>query len=252
MELIPNLTKLGLSENQAKVYLASLQLGADTVQNIARYALLKRPTVYLLLDDLVSLGLMSKTQKNHKTVFLPTDPQHLLDKIHTQEKIIGGLLPNLQALYNVNPEKPSIKIAERVDGVRNVYNTIFNYFVNHKNEELLIFGALKDASAHFKEEVVDYFYTIMAQTLNPIREIGNDDVETRRYYRRSFRLNPRHTIRLISGDGQFIQTDNMLYGNTLVIFSVHEQIFAITIESPTIAETYRTMFNMAWRSGKKL
>jgi sugar-specific transcriptional regulator TrmB len=252
MELIPNLTKLGLSENQAKVYLATLQLGTDTVQNIARYAMLKRPTVYLLLDDLVNLGLMSKTQKNRKTVFLPADPQHLLDKVQTQEKIIGGLLPHLQALYNVNPEKPSIKIAERVDGVRNVYNAIFNYFLQHKNEELLIFGALKDASAHFKEEVVDYFYTIMAQSLNPIREIGNDDVETRRYYRRSFRLNPRHTIRLIRGDGQFIQTDNMLYGNTLVIFSVREQIFAITIESPTIAETYRTMFNMAWRSGKKL
>ena len=216
MNLIPNLTKLGLSENQAKVYLASLQLGADTVQNIARYALLKRPTVYLLLDDLINLGLMSKTQKNRKTVFLPADPQQLLDKVQTQEKIIGGLLPNLQALYNVNPEKPTIKIAERVDGVRNVYNTIFNYFLNHKDEELLIFGALKDASAHFKEEVVDYFYTIMAQTLNPI------------------------------------QTDNMLYGNTLVIFSVQEQIFAITIESQTIAETYRTMFNMAWRSGKKI
>lgn len=40
--------------------------------------------------------------------------------------------------------------------------------------------------------------------------------------------------------------------NTLVIFSVKEQIFATTIESGNIAKTYRTLFKMAWNSGKRI
>ncbi len=59
-------------------------------------------------------------------------------------------------------------------------------------------------------------------------------------------------MRLIRKDGRFTETDNMLYGNTLVIFSVKEEIFAITIESASIVETYRTIFNMAWRSAKAI
>ncbi len=47
-------------------------------------------------------------------------------------------------------------------------------------------------------------------------------------------------------------TDNMIYGNTLVVFSIKEQIFATIIESTNIVNTYKTLFNMAWRSGKKI
>lgn len=92
----------------------------------------------------------------------------------------------------------------------------------------------------------------MSQSHNVIREIGNDDTETRQYFRHSNKLNPKHEIRLIRDEGIFEQTDNMLYGNTLVIFSVKKEIFAIVIESKTIAKTYRTLFNMAWRSGKPI
>ena len=178
------------------------------------------------------------------------NPERLVTDLKNKESLGKSLLPSLQAIYNVNPEKPNIKIADGIQGVRNVYNGIFNYLAAHPSAELLIFGSLKDAAENFEAEVLDTFYRVVGNSHNPIREIGNDDHETRKYYRASAKLNPRHQIRLIRNDGQFIQTDNMLYGNTLVIFSVKEQIFSTTIESATVAETYRTLFNMAWRSGK--
>ena len=165
---------------------------------------------------------------------------------------MNEILPSLKALYNVDPEKPNIKIADGVQELRNVYHSLFNYLASHPEEELLIYGSLKDASEHFREEVVDYFHKIMRKSNNSIREIGNDDHETRKYYRAAYKFNPNHDIRLIRSEGQFIETDNMLYGNTLIIFSVKEQIFATTIESRNIAETYKTLFNMAWRAGKRI
>ena len=53
MELYQQLKQLGLEEKQAKIYLASLELGPDTAQNIAYKASLKRPTTYVILEELI-------------------------------------------------------------------------------------------------------------------------------------------------------------------------------------------------------
>lgn len=251
MDLLHNLRQLGLTEPEAKVYLACLQLGSDTVLHIAKYANLKRPTVYLLLDNLERRGLIQRSQSRQRTVYRAEPPQSLLAHVQAQQDVAKLILPSLQAIHNVDPEKPNIKIADQVDSVRTVYNRIFDYMKSHAGEELLIFGSVKDATASFEIEVIDYFYNVMGQSQNRIREIGNDDQETRRYYRSAKRLNPNHDIRLIR-HGEVFQSDNMLYGNTLVLFSVTDKIFAITIESKSIAQTFRTLFNMAWRSGKAL
>jgi len=253
MDLQDNLEQLGLSKNQAKVYLANLQLGAATVLNLAKYADLKRPTVYLILEDLEKLGLVSKTKdKRNKTLFKAEKPKRLLTDLRVKEELVNEMLPSLNAIYNLDPEKPHIKIAEGVSGVRSVYNGIFTYLAANPSEELLIYGSLGDAQQLFGSQVVDLFQTLMKQSKNPIREIGNDDHETRKYYRESAALNPHHELRMIRNDGRFFKTDNMIYGNTVVIFSVKDQIFATTIEASNIVETYKTLFNMAWRSGKRV
>ncbi|MFH0818461.1 MAG: helix-turn-helix domain-containing protein [Patescibacteria group bacterium] len=250
MDLAKDLTRLGLSDSEAKVYLSCLQLGRETVLNIAKHADLKRPSVYLLLENLEKRGLVTKTKKAHKTFFKAEEPGRLLSGLKMQEEVVNSILPSLEAIYNIDPKKPNIKIAEGNQSVANVYNGIFNFIANHPKEELLIFGALKEASKYFQDEVQDYFMKVMAKSKNRIREVGNNDPETRRYFRQAHRINPNHEIRLIRSDGSF-QCDNMIFGNTVVIFSVDEQIFSTIIESAAIAQTYRTMFNMAWKAGKK-
>lgn len=252
MELEKNLIKIGLSAKQAKVYLACLQLGTDSVAGVAKFCGLKRPTVYLILDDLERLGLVSRTKKEKRNLVRAEEPKKLLTDIKFKKELIEESLPFLGAIYNVNPVKPNIKVGEGVESVANAYNSIFTYLSAHPEEELLIFGSLKDAVEHFEPQVLDSFYKLMAKSQCAVREIGNDDHQTRKYYRASRRLNSRHNIRLIRNEGRFFETDNMLYGNTLVIFSVKEQIFCTTIESANIAETYKTLFNMAWRSGKAI
>ncbi|KKQ27522.1 MAG: Transcriptional regulator, TrmB [Candidatus Magasanikbacteria bacterium GW2011_GWC2_37_14] len=250
MELLKNLVKIGLEEKQAKVYLACLQLGTSPVLAIAKDSGLKRPTVYLVLDDLEKMDLIEEVKKGKKTLYQAKSPDNIIANLSEKLTLAKNSLPTLKTIHNFDPQKPQIKIAEGVSGVRSIYNGIFTYLSHHPSEELIIFGALKDATENFQTSVIDYFYETMSNSHNSIREIGNDDTETRQYFRKSNRLNSAHEIRLIRDEGIFEQTDNMLYGNTLVIFSVKKEIFAIVIESKTIVNTYRTLFNMAWRSGK--
>lgn len=254
MDLQRSLQQLGLTENQTKVYLACLQLGKDTVLNIAKYANVKRPSTYIILEELQKQGLVTKISEGKKSYFKAEKPERFQTNLRVQQEIIGDILPTLKAIHNFDPNKPNIRIADGVHAVRKVYDDIFAYLEAQPKEELIIFGSLKDAMGHFEHEVVNYFHQLMSKASNRVREIGNDDKETRQYFRESHKLNPRHHIRLIKDEeqGMFWETDDFLYGNTLVIFSVKKDIFAIIIESESIAKTYKTLFNMAWRSGKKL
>jgi sugar-specific transcriptional regulator TrmB len=227
-----------------------LQLGVGSVLHIAKGAGLKRPTVYLILDELESRGLVARICHGNKTAYRAESPENISVDLEDKLALCAEILPSLKAIHNFDPEKPTIKIAEGVQEVRETYNALFSYLKHHPGEELLIFGSLKDAVQNFRTSVIDFFYEVMSRSRNPIREIGNDDSETRQYYRRSARLNPHHQLRIIRNDGIFSQADNMLYGNTLIIFSFKKEIFAVTIESAGIAETYRTFFNMAWHAGK--
>jgi sugar-specific transcriptional regulator TrmB len=252
MELHEQLVALGLNAKESYVYVACLQLGAAPVTAIALHANLKRPTTYLVLEALEKQGLVRRMEKGRPVLFQAEEPAKLIQELQLRRDKAQQLLPVLQAMYNVDPRKPHITACDGEDGVRRTYHDIFLYMQHHRQEELLIFGALKDTLQHFSEETIDLFYDLVAKTKCRVRELGNDDHETRRYFRRAFQLNSHHDIRLVRNDGVFVKTDNMLWGNRLSVFSVQEHVFVTTVESPSIAESYRTLFNMAWRSGKRI
>ena len=210
MELQKSLIQLGLTEKQATVYLACLQLGTETVLHVSKFANLKRPTVYLILDELETMGLVSRIQRERKILFKAENPEAIISQLKLKQETALAILPSLKAIHNIDPEKPTIRIHEGISGVKNVYTEIFTYLASHPDKELLIFGSLKDTLEHFESQVVDLFYRSINKVRTSVREIGNDDHETRK------------------------------------------QIFVTTIESSPITETYRTLFEMAWRSGKRI
>ena len=53
------LRKLGLNEKEVKVYLTGLELGPNSVQNIAASAKITRPTTYEIIKKLEAKGLFA-------------------------------------------------------------------------------------------------------------------------------------------------------------------------------------------------
>ena len=102
------LLKLGFSTNESKVYLAALELGTASAQDIARKAQIKRTTGYSVLSYLVNRGVAGKTKVKGKTRFVAEPPQRLLTLINEIEKGIKDALPELTAIYNRKETKPKI------------------------------------------------------------------------------------------------------------------------------------------------
>ena len=118
------LEKLGLSEKEAKVYLAALELAQDTVQNIAKKAGVNRPTAYFILERLMQLGLISTLDEGKKKLFVAENPkelENLLDEqkqeIENHKKELDENMNQLLAIYNAKLGKPVVKYFEGKDGL---------------------------------------------------------------------------------------------------------------------------------------
>ena len=81
-----DLQAVGLQEKEAKVYLAALELGKGTAQQIAIKAELKRPTTYVIMEELMRQGLVSSFYEGKKQYFVAENPERLVDILQNQKQ----------------------------------------------------------------------------------------------------------------------------------------------------------------------
>ena len=131
--LARDLEKLGLSEKEAMVYLASLETGPAPVQVIARKAEVNRATTYVMIEALLQKGLMSTFDKGKKTMFTAEKPERLHRIVHSErasvdekEQTIKKILPDLDAICAAAGERPKVSFYEGEEGLEAMRETIFD------------------------------------------------------------------------------------------------------------------------------
>src|SRR3989339_2265497 len=117
--LVRELTHLGLTEKEAAVYVAALQLGPAAVQEISDRAQVNRATTYVMIDSLSARGLLSSTEKDGRRIFMAESPERLLVLLRLQKKEMEAkeeeliqVLPKLNAFFNRAAEKPEVRYLE--------------------------------------------------------------------------------------------------------------------------------------------
>lgn len=107
------LRKLGLKEKEVSVYLAALELGFDSVRNIAKKTSLSRPTVYEIIKSLMAKGLMREIKhqgavQGQRSYFAAESPDALLGLLRTQKREVEErerefvrIISALRAKYNL-------------------------------------------------------------------------------------------------------------------------------------------------------
>jgi sugar-specific transcriptional regulator TrmB len=248
MELENLLQKIGLNSKEAKVYLASLQLGQDTVFNIAKKAEIKRSTCYVVMDSLIEKGFVSTLKTPKALLFIPQPPDKLLEVLNDKEESLKEALPELVSLFNVSPQKPKIQVFQGKSGIETVYREITKSL---GGSEVLAFSDM----LHFKDayqDLLDKWYKLMKNKRFKSREIINHNSFSNAYIKRVRQnKNPNHQVRFFPKDKMILNNDNLIYENKLAIFSTKKELFVILIEHPAIVNTYRVLFDMAWKDAQK-
>ena len=237
--LLKTLETLGLSEKEAKIYFVLLQLGPSTPYKMAKRSGLKRPTAYVIADELVEKGYAVKAPGDKHT-YIARPPEVIYEE--REQKMLDAKknLPELQALKGGVADKPTVLYFEGKEGMKQA--------LMHRAREL------------HDTEIVVFF--------------ANPDYTTQETYEQSFEFNDyriAHNIKLrglvtetesLKGFEKYLQDKTFMpkfipkdmyssnasfefYPNFIKILFWDSSI-GVIIESPTVAKAMRQIFEMLW------
>jgi sugar-specific transcriptional regulator TrmB len=238
MELKSVLQHLGLNEKEAKVYLALLQLGTASVPAISIKAGTKRPTTYLILEELRMKGLATLLPKKVKALYTAESPHKLLEEQREKEETIEQNMPELMAMYNSKKEKPKVVYYQGEDDIVKLYAEIF------KEKEILFYGSIASISLEVYTRTEKYLEIIQKEKL-AVREILQADEKSLQFAKDNTSEN--HQIKIVSKNFMF-PTDNMIFGNKVAIITYKDTPMAVVIESQDVVNTYKSMFEIVWNT----
>lgn len=242
---------IGLSENEAKTYLASLSLGETSITNIAKKAAIKRPTTYLALDRLEMLGLISRIQKGKRNMIIPAHPRRLSQIAKLRENDITDHMSELLGLYEDDADKPKVRMLEGLEAVEQVYREVFEKM--KEKQEFMFFTNIAAVVKKFASIENIFPKLLKDHPQIKVRELiyGNDGGQ-RWIQNNKLAKNKSWEAKLFSEEYPFGDNEIMITENTVAYFSAGKDIFVIFIESEDLAKTQKTMFELAWKAGDQI
>jgi len=236
------LQNLGLSEKEAEVYLALIELGKASVVEISRKAGTKRPTTYLVLDELKTKGLVTKLLEESRSLYIAEDPELLVKGLKQKLSDISELIPVLRAKFN-RGSKPKIRF---IEGKENLYRLYMNEIALAKINYFYGTSVKKfyELWPDLFDEWISKIWPKKIKQSHEILEIVANNKEDVDYAKKSI---GKREVRIIPrGEGVFL-ADNVVTENKVYIFSL-DNLFCVVIESEDIAKTYQTMVKLAWQN----
>jgi sugar-specific transcriptional regulator TrmB len=237
MDIIKDLQKLNLDEREAKVYLALLESGATTPLAIANKTGLKRPTVYLVLEDLRRKQLAGLTFKGKKTFYTADPPSRFLRQIREQEQTALELLPLLKAFARQAKDQPVIRYYDHREDMEKVWLEEIGYakqndFMSNHAKWLEHFPNLFEAL----EKKVGSGEIQKTRGLISHDDVNLDFLQEPKRARRHMRVIP---------SGYHFNYDLSLWENNVALYSF-EHRYMLVITDEALAEVFHAIFEIIW------
>jgi Cd2+/Zn2+-exporting ATPase len=105
MDLVKQLTAIGFTEYESKVYLSLLEQNPATGYSISKHAGVPRSMVYEALGRLRARGAVLETSEGKSTLYRPLPPEALLDQLFAEQKErLDILRPGLRRLFETQED----------------------------------------------------------------------------------------------------------------------------------------------------
>jgi sugar-specific transcriptional regulator TrmB len=243
------LRKIGLTENEVKIYINLLKLGSSTAYEIGKNTDIYRVHVYDKLEQLMSKGLVTHVYKGAKKYFQATEPskiKHYLEdkkrELQVQEDQVNSILPELEAMAKIPKEDTFVEVFKGIEGLKYFLKDIIK-----TKKEVLVSGIddqkYQEAIPVFMKQ---YFRDLR---LNKIKE-KVITVKRKGVFQFKKDLAPTTNYRFLE-ETQFNPTNTFVYGRKVVIVSWGTPVTAVMIKNEQIAKTYRNHFEHLWKVAKE-
>ena len=123
-KIIKQLDDVGLTNSEAKVYLAILELGNTNVSDIAKKTEINRRDVYDTLSTLLDKRLIVQIIGNKKGTYAGIDPDKLIELIQSKEVILESVIPAMEKDYTSEKVNERAIVYKGIDGFKNYMEDI--------------------------------------------------------------------------------------------------------------------------------
>lgn len=242
--LIKTLKLLGLEVNEARVYLASLELGPASMWQIHQKSFIKRTTCYQIFEKFIERGIGTKTEEPKHTIYSVVGPESLVTSLEFKKNQFKESLPQFDALMSKSTAKPKITLYQGWEGVLQVYS---QGLLVPKGGERLLYGTPQIWIAN-GEENIQYVAERIKNNIR-LRMLFPDKKEN--YVLLSKDKEELRETRFLPSDIFDPSIEMHIYpGKVDYIAHSENEPFATVIENYAIAEAERQKFELLWKIAK--
>lgn len=247
---VETLGRIGLSPNEAKVYLALIDLGSCLAGKISEKAEIHRRAVYDALNRLIDKGLVSFVIKSGKKYYEATHPERLLDilkekeeDIKRKEKSIKEILPDLILKYKQTKSELEASVYKGKEGLK----TVMELILKEKKDWLSIGSTGKGPKA------LPYFlpgwHRRRLKLKIEYRGLFADTPDGRKRAREYLKMGSAK-FKFLPKEIKNPQTI-WIFGNKVAILLISiEQPVIFLINNKEIADSFMAYFNWLWKLSK--
>jgi len=239
-EEIGVLERAGLNKNEARVYLALLEIGESTAWNIAKKSKVHRTNVYDALEGLIKKGLVAHIIKEKTKFFKASSPLNLLNIERERELAIKKIIPLLLARQRIKEEKQEVYIHE---GAR-AFIQILYHFLDYK-EPILVYGAPKEAYEILKPKIT-HFHKERIKRKIVMKHIYNFDATERIKQLKKMMYTPVRRMPELYNS----QVSTNICGEEVAFVFFGSSMKTVWIKDKEIANAYKKYFELLWKNAR--
>ncbi len=243
----------GLTEVEAKVYLALLELGPATVSEVTKKASITRTLGYSILERLGWLGLVDTvSSKNKKIIYSAKHPRYLVQYLKNKQNSwrrkteeMENRLPDLVSIYKT-AGKPGIRYQEGDEGIKNIYDET----LEAKDKILSILDIEGWIAPEFKNWMRDYnrkrcekkiYEDVLILDTPEARDWMKNYLWDKKYTKHKW-IKPEELPEIANFGGEINIYDNKV---VMALLKKPERL-AVIIESTPLSNILKALFRLAW------
>ncbi len=239
-EVVEALQAFGLNTKEIQAYLALLELGTGSAYAVARATNLKLSTAYVVVDALLTKGVIVRVPQTRKRLYSPRLPYVLLETLHQRSQAFEKVMPLLTGIVREDTNAHML-FFEGEEGIR---KGLWYRLKEISNEEIVAFyGAAEKIPSELDELFQEWNRTLVVRKIT-VKAIAPDHPSLKKY--RQLDTTQGRTVKTVPYKEY---TADMSVDITplfvrLIIFGAKPQ--CLIIESRAVAQTFRQIFEMVW------
>jgi hypothetical protein len=253
MKTIEQILKdLGLTENEAKVFLSAVKVGLAPISAIARESGIARTYVYELAEELKAKGLLAEIEVGKIKKIQALDYGGLLSYVERRQRDMQALETDLKkvegeflALRSGLPQKTKVRFFEGVEGIKNInaeikkdlgkLQTPYQFYVVFSTDRMeAVLPGWTEENRHIYYEPLMKKFCIISNTplLQKFLEKSKDQKNMFN------KIWPKELLEF--------PTDTLCWQNKIAYLDMKEYPSGIIIESSAIVQTFVMWFKQMW------